>query len=60
MASGFAGAASESEAREGFFGEAVTATTDEQIVEQALGGEPEAFGELVRRWERKIFSLSYG
>jgi RNA polymerase sigma-70 factor (ECF subfamily) len=39
----------------------VTATTtDEQIVEQALGGEPEAFGELVRRWERKIFSLSYG
>jgi len=60
VASGFAGAASESEAREGFFGEAVTATTDEQIVEQARGGEPEAFGELVRRWERKIFSLSYG
>jgi RNA polymerase sigma-70 factor (ECF subfamily) len=34
--------------------------TDEQIVEQALTGEPEAFGEIVRRWERKIFSLSYG
>jgi RNA polymerase sigma-70 factor (ECF subfamily) len=39
----------------------VTATTtDEQLLEQALRGEPEAFGELVRRWERKIFSLSYG
>ena len=37
-----------------------TTATDEQIVEQALGGDREAFGELVRRWERKIFSLSFG
>jgi len=37
-----------------------TATTDEQIVERALTGDGEAFGEIVRRWERRIFALSYG
>jgi RNA polymerase sigma-70 factor (ECF subfamily) len=37
-----------------------TATSDEQIVERALTGDGEAFGELVRRWERRIFALSYG
>src|SRR5216110_3937990 len=37
-----------------------TATNDEQMVEQALSGDPEAFGELVRRWERRIFALAYG
>lgn len=59
MASGFGGPRKLKSAEE--FREAVAATTtDEQIVEQALGGEPEAFGEIVRRWERKIFSLSYG
>jgi RNA polymerase sigma-70 factor (ECF subfamily) len=41
-------------------GEAVTATTDEQIVERARAGDPEAFGEIVRRWERKIFALAFG
>src|ERR1700742_2360028 len=35
-------------------------TNDEQIVERALAGDPEAFGEIVRRWERRIFALSYG
>src|SRR2546423_3841191 len=35
-------------------------TTDEQIVERALAHDPEAFGELVRRWERRIFALTYG
>jgi RNA polymerase sigma-70 factor (ECF subfamily) len=40
------------------FGE--TLTTDEQLVERALTGDPEAFGEVVRRWERKIFALTYG
>ncbi|HYE14947.1 MAG TPA: sigma-70 family RNA polymerase sigma factor [Pyrinomonadaceae bacterium] len=35
-------------------------TTDEQIVERALGGDLEAFGELVSRWERKIFALAFG
>lgn len=38
----------------------MTATTDEQIVERALTGDREAFGELVKRWERKIFALAYG
>jgi RNA polymerase sigma-70 factor (ECF subfamily) len=37
-----------------------TATTDEQIVERALEGDHEAFGEIVRRWERKIFTLTFG
>ncbi|HEV2706534.1 MAG TPA: sigma-70 family RNA polymerase sigma factor [Pyrinomonadaceae bacterium] len=37
-----------------------TATSDEQIVERALSGEPEAFGEIVRRWERRIFALACG
>lgn len=34
--------------------------TDEQLVEMALGSDPEAFGEIVRRWERKIFALCFG
>jgi RNA polymerase sigma factor, sigma-70 family len=34
--------------------------TDEQLVEQAVAGNPEAFGEIVKRWERKIFALCYG
>ena len=34
--------------------------TDEIIVERALTGDVEAFGELVRRWERRIFALTYG
>ena len=33
---------------------------DEIIVERALTGDAEAFGELVRRWERRIFALTYG
>jgi RNA polymerase sigma-70 factor (ECF subfamily) len=37
-----------------------TATSDEQIVERALTGDGEAFGEIVRRWERRIFALTYG
>src|SRR5206468_8669440 len=37
-----------------------TATSDEQIVERALTGDAEAFGEIVQRWERRIFSLAYG
>jgi RNA polymerase sigma-70 factor (ECF subfamily) len=38
----------------------VTATSDEQIVERALTGDAEAFGEIVLRWERRIFALSFG
>jgi RNA polymerase sigma-70 factor, ECF subfamily len=33
---------------------------DEQLVELASGRDPEAFGEIVRRWERKIFALCFG
>lgn len=37
-----------------------TATSDEQIVQRALTGDAEAFGEIVLRWERRIFALTYG
>ena len=37
-----------------------TATSDKQIVERALTGDAEAFGEIVQRWERRIFVLSFG
>lgn len=33
---------------------------DEQLVELAVGGNPDAFGEIVSRWERKILALCYG
>ncbi len=38
----------------------VTDLTDEQIVELAVNENPEAFGEIVTRWERKIFALCFG
>ncbi|HVF46328.1 MAG TPA: sigma-70 family RNA polymerase sigma factor [Pyrinomonadaceae bacterium] len=34
--------------------------TDEQLVELAVAGDADAFGEIVRRWERKIFALCFG
>jgi RNA polymerase sigma-70 factor, ECF subfamily len=37
-----------------------TVTSDEQVVERALTGDAEAFGEIVQRWERRIFALAYG
>ncbi len=37
-----------------------TPTSDEQIVERALTGDAEAFGEIVERWERRIFALAFG
>lgn len=37
-----------------------TLGTDEIIVQRALSGDAEAFGEIVRRWERRIFALAYG
>src|SRR5688572_33141856 len=37
-----------------------TSGTDEIIVQRALTGDAEAFGEIVRRWERRIFALAYG
>ena len=35
--------------------------TDEQLVELAVTrDDPDAFGEIVKRWERKIFALCFG
>lgn len=34
--------------------------TDEQLVELAINENSEAFGEIVKRWERKIFALCFG
>ncbi|MEP6924721.1 MAG: sigma-70 family RNA polymerase sigma factor [Pyrinomonadaceae bacterium] len=34
--------------------------SDEKLVEMALRNQPDAFGEIVRRWERKIFALCFG
>ena len=34
--------------------------SDEQLVELAVSKDPEAFGEIVKRWERKIFALCFG
>src|SRR5882757_7176270 len=34
--------------------------TDEQLVELAVSADADAYGEIVRRWERKIFALCFG
>ena len=34
--------------------------TDEELVKLAIGDDVQAFGEIVRRWERKIFALCFG
>lgn len=34
--------------------------SDEELVELAVTEKPDAFGEIVRRWERKIFALCFG
>ena len=38
----------------------MTNLTDEQLVEMAITENPDAFGVIVNRWERKIFVLCYG
>jgi len=43
-----------------FVNRKVTNLTDEQIVEMAVTENPDAFGIIVSRWERKIFALCYG
>lgn len=37
-----------------------TNLTDEQIARLAVDKDREAFGEIVKRWERKIFALCFG
>ncbi|MEJ7615776.1 MAG: sigma-70 family RNA polymerase sigma factor [Pyrinomonadaceae bacterium] len=39
---------------------AVGTSSDEQIIERALAGDTDAFGDIVQRWERKIYHLAYG
>lgn len=34
--------------------------SDEQLVELATTDDPEAFGEIIKRWERKLFALCFG
>jgi RNA polymerase sigma-70 factor (ECF subfamily) len=38
----------------------LTELTDEQLVDLAVSEDSEAFGEIVKRWERKIFALCFG
>ena len=38
----------------------IKSLTDEQLVELAVTEDPEAFGVIVKRWERKIFALCFG
>lgn len=38
----------------------VAELSDEQIVKVAVNEDPDAFGEIIKRWERKIFALCYG
>jgi RNA polymerase sigma-70 factor (ECF subfamily) len=38
----------------------LTQNSDEKLVELAVSQDPEAFGEIVKRWERKIFALCFG
>ncbi len=34
--------------------------TDEQLIELSVSEQPDAFGTIVKRWERKIFALCFG
>lgn len=38
----------------------LTDLTDEKLVELAVSRNSDAFGEIVKRWERKIFALCFG
>jgi len=38
----------------------LTDPIDEKLVELAVSGDSDAFGEIVTRWERKIFALCFG
>ena len=34
--------------------------TDEDLLQAAISGDSESFSIIVRRWEKKIYSLCYG
>lgn len=38
----------------------ITNLSDEQLVELAVKENSDAFGEIIKRWERKIFALCFG
>jgi RNA polymerase sigma-70 factor (ECF subfamily) len=33
--------------------------TDEELVARSIGGDPNSFNELIKRWERPIYALAY-
>jgi RNA polymerase sigma-70 factor, ECF subfamily len=37
----------------------VVGLTDEELVSRSMGGDPESFNQLIRRWERPIYALAY-
>jgi RNA polymerase sigma-70 factor (ECF subfamily) len=47
--------------REGSLQDAVgvVGLTDEELVSRSMGGDPESFNQLIRRWERPIYALAY-
>lgn len=49
-----------SSARSGVNSWMFSTLTDEKLVELAVSKDSEAFGEIVKRWERKIFALCFG
>jgi RNA polymerase sigma-70 factor, ECF subfamily len=46
---------------EGFLQDAVgvVGMTDEELVARSMGGDPESFNQLIKRWERPIYALAY-
>jgi RNA polymerase sigma-70 factor (ECF subfamily) len=47
--------------REGSLQDAVgvVGLTDEELVSRSMGGDPESFNQLIKRWERPIYALAY-
>jgi RNA polymerase sigma-70 factor (ECF subfamily) len=37
----------------------VVGLTDEELVARSMGGDPESFNQLIKRWEKPIYALAY-
>jgi RNA polymerase sigma-70 factor, ECF subfamily len=37
----------------------IVGLTDEELVSRSMGGDPESFNQLIKRWERPIYALAY-
>jgi len=37
----------------------VVGLTDEELVSRSMGGDPESFNQLIKRWEKPIYALAY-